>query len=317
MASKNGQELYRRCRPTKLKDVLGQDAAIKQLTGLIAKGFPHAVILSGASGVGKTTVARIVARQIGCKPENLYEYNSADKRGIDDVREIERLVRHLPFTGGPKVVILDEAHALTPDAQTALLKLLEECSDHVHFVICTTRSDKLLKTVLGRCKLVHFDALKPAALKDLVVSTLQRGYGDEGDRKITDEELDEIARVADGSGRRAVQLAEQALALDDPAERLEVIRNSDTQRKGIELARLLMNYKGKPTWDDCRKLLNTIDDEPEAVRRIVLGYCNTVMLGGGKLTGRAFAVIQSFRDHWYDCGQAGLTATCYELLNGS
>ena len=101
----------------------------------------------GESGCGKTTLARIVAAEVGCRPSELMEINGADKRGIDSVRYIIETTRYMTMSGGVRVVLIDEAHRLTSDAQAALLKICEDTPAHVYFILCTTEYKKLLPTL--------------------------------------------------------------------------------------------------------------------------------------------------------------------------
>jgi DNA polymerase III gamma/tau subunit len=305
--SKNGQEIYRRCRPAKFNEVVGQDAAVKVLQGLLAKTFPHALLLCGPSGVGKTTLARILSEKLGCDPNYCYEINAAESRGIDTIRDIKNRAGTRPLKGDCRLWVLDEAHKLTSDAQTALLKMLEDPPDYAYFILCTTDPHKLLATIQTRCSTVRLNALTPALIRDAVTASLARANCE----ALSDEEMDELVQVSGGSVRRALQITEQALTQDGD-DRLEAIRRGDTQKVGIDLARALI--KSGVKWPELRVLIDAIDDEPETVRRIVLGYCSSVLLGGGKLSDRAFAIIQVFRDHWYDCGKAGLVASCYEIF---
>jgi DNA polymerase-3 subunit gamma/tau len=147
------QALYRKYRPTSFKDVRDQDHIVSVLEGAIKKdAIPHAMIFSGTRGTGKTTLARIVAHELGTAEVDCYEIDAASNRGIDDVRELKEAVHTLPYQSNKKVYIIDEVHMLTKEAFNALLKTIEEPPAHVVFMMATTEIDKVLDTILSRCQ---------------------------------------------------------------------------------------------------------------------------------------------------------------------
>jgi DNA polymerase III subunit gamma/tau len=149
----NDQALYRKYRPAAWKDVRGQDDVVKTLEHAIAeKQLSHAYLFSGGRGTGKTTIARIFAASIGCKPVDLYEIDGASNRKIDDIRELREAVKTMPFESPYKVYIIDEVHMLTTEAFNALLKTLEEPPVHVVFILATTDREKVPDTIVSRCQ---------------------------------------------------------------------------------------------------------------------------------------------------------------------
>jgi DNA polymerase-3 subunit gamma/tau len=140
--------LYRKYRPQSFSDVVGQEQAIELLTSSIKQNkISHAYLFCGGRGTGKTTVARIVAREVGCNDEDIIEIDAASNRGIDEIRELREAVRTAPFSSPYKVYIIDEAHMLTKEAANALLKTLEEPPRHVIFILATTDPEKLPTTI--------------------------------------------------------------------------------------------------------------------------------------------------------------------------
>jgi len=115
------KEFYKRYRPKSLKGIVGQDAAVASLKSLVDVGkVPHFLLLSGPSGVGKTTIARILKDSLECSDADFIEKNCADFKGIDTVREIRKHINLLPINGKCRIYLIDEAHKLTPDAQEDL-----------------------------------------------------------------------------------------------------------------------------------------------------------------------------------------------------
>ena len=128
--------LYRKYRPEHFKEVLGQDHIVSVLKGALKDdAVAHAYPFSGSRGTGKTSVARIFARAVGCSLKDVYEIDAASNRGIDDIRELREAVSALPFESPYKVYIIDEVHMLTKEAFNALLKTLEEPPAHALFML--------------------------------------------------------------------------------------------------------------------------------------------------------------------------------------
>lgn len=149
--------LYRKYRPQTFDDVVGQEHIVTLLQNAMKHNkVTHAYLFCGGRGTGKTTVARIFARDIGCHDEDIIELDAASNRGIDEVRELRDAVRTAPFSSPYKVYIIDEAHMLTKEAANALLKTLEEPPAHVIFILATTDPEKLPATIVSRCQKVIF-----------------------------------------------------------------------------------------------------------------------------------------------------------------
>src|ERR1700726_5134349 len=170
------QSLYRKYRSQTFADLVGQEAASRALQGaIISARVAHAYLFSGSRGTGKTSAARLLAKALNCtgrprdsaEPCNecqsclemtagsaldLIEIDAASNRGIDEIRDLREKVNLAPAVGRRKVYIIDEAHMLTAEAFNALLKTLEEPPAHVMFILCTTESNKVPLTVLGRCQ---------------------------------------------------------------------------------------------------------------------------------------------------------------------
>ena len=303
-------ELYKKYRPKSFREVLGQGSVIKTLTDLgRRKALPHTILFAGPSGTGKTTLARILCTKLKCSEHDVQELNCADFRGIDMVREIRNRMGSSGLGGVNRAWIIDEAHRLTADAQNAFLKILEDTPDHVWFILCTTEPEKLKKTIRTRST-----ELKLKSLNSKDMERLLDGVAGKEGIELTEEVRDRIVQVADGGPRKALVLLNQIMGLGDEEEQLAAVGAGDATAQGIELARALLNPRSR--WPAVASLLKKIDEEPEQLRWMVLGYMKSVLLGGGKLASRAFDVITIFGDNFYDSKQAGLVAACYEVIEG-
>ena len=145
------QSLYRAYRPQTFEEVAGQEQVTKPLAEAAKqKAIAHAYLFAGSRGLGKTSVARIFARAIGCKERDLYEIDAASNNSVDGIRALTEGVYTLPFESPYKVYILDEAHMLSKSAWNAFLKTLEEPPSHAVFILATTELEKVPETVQSR-----------------------------------------------------------------------------------------------------------------------------------------------------------------------
>lgn len=301
-------ELYKKYRPTTLDQVVGQVSAVKILKEKLASNFPHTVIFSGPSGTGKTTLARILKTQLNCSDRDFTELNCASFRGIDTVREITQNMVLCPIGGKCRIWLIDEAHAVSRDGQGAFLKTLEDTPSHCYFFLATTDPNKLLQTIRTRATEI---ALKSISTKDL--SSLISSVAKKEKLKLSEEVVERIIEISDGSARKALVILDQIKDIKDEESQLEAVYRSDSKTLGIDLARALMN--GKSKWTDIAAILRNIEDDPEGIRRLVLGYCSAVMLKGKGPIQRAYEIMIRFEDNLFDCGKAGLVRACYEILN--
>lgn len=222
--------LYRKYRPETFKDVVGQDVAVSVLTGAIEKkNISHAYLFCGGRGTGKTSVARIFARDIGCNEEDIIEIDAASNRGIDEIRELREAVRTAPFSSPYKVYIVDEAHMLTKEAANALLKTLEEPPSHVVFILATTDEEKLPATIISRCQKIVFQVPALTTLSDRLIHVAKK----EGKVLAEDAAL-LLAKHGKGSYRDALGYLEQVLTLSSEKaisvdEVVEVIGEPDRE----------------------------------------------------------------------------------------
>ena len=201
------QALYRKYRPEKFDDVVGQDHVVSVLQQQLKKQQTgHAYLFYGTRGLGKTTIARIFADEMGCQPEDLYEIDGASNRKIEHVRQLREQVRTLPMNSPVKVYIIDEVHMLTKEAFNALLKTLEEPPQHVVFMLATTEIEKLPDTIVSRCQVFTLRQPTQTILRDHLADVAGReGY------TLAPESADLVALLGNGSFRDALGVLEKVV----------------------------------------------------------------------------------------------------------
>lgn len=295
-------ELYKRYRPKKLSQVVGQREAVNMLTDFLrGKKMPHVLLFTGASGTGKTTLARIIANELGCFPGDLREINAAMARGIDEARIIASQVNVAP-RGKARVWIVDEAHKLTDDAQNSLLKILEDTPPTAYFALCTTNPTKLIRTIRNRSTEIKTKIVKNDEMESLLNKIIKKE-----EKTVSQDAVDKIIEYAEGSPRHALVLLNQIIDLPTK-EQAGSIENTDVRQFGNHLFNALL----KGNFAECCKILPNMDMEPEDIRRYVLAAANNVLIKSLGKNKRSYKIINAFRDDTYASGKAGITAACME-----
>lgn len=222
--------LARKWRPRRFGELVGQEHVVRALTHALQQDkLHHALLFSGTRGVGKTTIARILARCLNCEKSgvspdpcgectscreidegrflDLIEIDAASNTGVDNVRELQDNAQYAPTRGRRKVYLIDEVHMFSRSAFNALLKILEEPPPRVHFVLATTDPQKLPVTILSRCLQFHLKRLPVREIGQQLAAILDReGVAHEKEAVAT------LARAADGSMRDGLSLLDQAIA---------------------------------------------------------------------------------------------------------
>ena len=286
--------LARKYRPQTFADLIGQEALVRTLTNAIENHrLPHAIVLTGVRGVGKTTTARIIAKAINyagpdgtagptvgptddcpiCQAitedrlPDVLEMDAASRTGVNDIRELIDGVRYRPTQARYKVYIIDEVHMLSTPAFNALLKTLEEPPPHVIFIFATTEIRKVPITVLSRCMRFDLRRVDQASLLEHFGRICEReGVGAE------EEALRLIARAADGSVRDGLSLLDQAIALGSDRVETTVVKEmlglADRSRT-LQLYDAVMRGEIAPALQELRALYD-VGADPQVVLQDML-----------------------------------------------
>ncbi len=307
------QVLARKYRPQRFSDVAGQEHVTRTLLNALAQGrIAHGYIFSGHRGIGKTTIARILAMALNCRTElgsaerptpepcgicdsceeirnsnsvDVLEIDAATNRGIDEIRELREAARYRPSRDRYKIYILDEAHQITDAAFNALLKTLEEPPDHVVFMMATTEPENIPQTIRSRCQHYSFHAVR----FDDILAQL-RAITTEESLVAEDAALALLAEAGDGSMRDALSIMDQAIASASieagrPHLEAEAIRELMGTVPNAVFERLMESISANQSAElieEVNRLLNAGNSPVQLARQFVRYLRNTLMsrIGG-------------------------------------
>ena len=277
--NKNSKVLALKYRPKTFDDLIGQEVVAETIINSIkADKIPNAYLFTGIRGIGKTTIARIVAKSLNCSKgiENLckndlcetceaiansshidvLEMDAASKTGVDDVRDLIEFSRYGPTSSKYKIFIIDEVHMLSKQAFNALLKTLEEPPEYLKFIFATTEIKKIPITVVSRCQRFDLSRIKSTELFEFIKKIKEKENG-----KATDEALKLIVKISEGSVRDALSLLDRALLSLDNEKELDLssaqkIFGYFDKSQLIDLFNLILKGDENKVIENYRKIYN-------------------------------------------------------------
>ncbi len=291
------QVLARKYRPKTFDEVIGQDDIVKTLKNAVdSDRIAHAYIFSGTRGVGKTSIARILARSINCEKGptsnpcgvcqaciemlggnavDVIEIDGASNTGVDDIRELKENIMYSPQSLKYKIYIIDEVHMLSKSAFNALLKTLEEPPEHVKFIFATTEIYKVPETILSRCQRFTFKRIAP----NVIYLKLKKIAGEEN-IEISDENLMTIASLSDGSLRDALSTFDTVISYYGKEIKEDV--GSILGVTGKETIKKITEYIFKKDYENSIKIINDIyiagTDIRQFIRQLAFFLRNILVL---------------------------------------
>lgn len=268
--------LYTKYRPKKFKEVLGQEHITEILDQSVKnEDISHAYLFIGSRGTGKTSVARILANEIGTTANDIYEIDAASHTGVDNIRELSDGANVSPFDSKYKVYILDEVHMLSKPAFNALLKTLEEPPKHAIFILATTEANKVPETVISRCEVHNFKTPNVSVLKKMIQSTAKK----EG-LKLGKGVVDLISILGDGSFRNTHTVLQKVLRTES------VVNDSEVTLEEVE------KITGAPSSVMVNDVLSALVNSD-----LVLGLSSVAKAVEGNVDSKVFLklIIERFR----------------------
>jgi DNA polymerase-3 subunit gamma/tau len=303
--------LYTKYRCTSLDELIGNDHVKIALSTIFEKDDkPHTFLLTGEAGTGKTTTARIIANELQCSKNDLYEMDIGYASGVDHARNIKENCIYPPMFGRAKVYILDECQSASKNFWDASLKILEEPPSYVYFILCTTDPQKIPKTIATRATKLKFNLLNDNEM----LSLIERVIKSEGFNSFPKEAIHEIVSIAKGSPREALNLLDLVIEVGDDDDVIEIIKShsqASSDKQVIDLCRALIKRK---SWREISKILKDLEKvEEEKIRRSILGYAMKVLLDKGDE--HSANIINEFKDPFYNSGRAGLVLACFACIS--
>ncbi len=291
-------------RPTSLDDFIGHDSVVKSIRSqLDSPGCPHVFMFTGPSGVGKTTLARIVAQMLGGFGLGIQEINVSNETGVDAARKLIQDSQMNPMEGTKLIYILDEVDKASDSWQSVMKKPLEDTPSRTYYVLCTEFPNKVKKALHTRSAVYALNPFSDEDMMYLLKKTIRKI-----DKEVSMEILSAITEHSEGSPRQGLVLLQQVMDSESVGDALEIISSEGAAPEVIELCRALLN---EAPWKTVAGILKDVRADAEGTRRQILGYANAVLLRSGK--SHAFAIIDVFKESLFASGKPGLTAMCFEI----
>ncbi len=295
-------------RPKEFKDIIGETNKIvaRAIDGFIVdNNLSHSLLFTGPRGVGKTTIARIIANKLGCRVDgvNLLEINASDDRGIDKARSIISDSRYMPHIGDKKVFILDEAHQITEGFSEASLKLIEEPPEHVYFILCTSKPDKIDDALKSRLQ-----AYKMAPCNSREIGTMLKKICEKEMINVSKSIINYISVNSEGIPREALISLHKISGLDE-SDALDLLRQDLADEENFKA--LIGALMDKSPWKRTRHLVRKCGNNSEKTRIGILSYISTCILNKDKVHPQWMLIHEAFNESFKPMGRDGFNGLIF------
>ncbi|MGC8604760.1 MAG: DNA polymerase III subunit gamma/tau, partial [Desulfomonilaceae bacterium] len=329
--------LARKYRPATFSEVVGQDHVITTLKNSVLSGrVAHAFLFCGVRGVGKTTVARILAKSLNCtgRPANnadpccvcpsckeisagysvdVQEIDGASHTSVDNIREINENIKYPPVSSNYKIIIIDEVHMISMNAFNALLKTLEEPPSHAKFIFATTESHKVPSTINSRCQRFNFRTI---TVKD--ISTGMANILIKEGIQATSEALDIIAREAQGSFRDALSLLDQIIAFRDGKIEIDAVQSIlgiGSRERFYKLVEAIIEHNAASALETLRLVFNEGYDTEQFTLDLIRFFRNLILISHAKNNSSIIEMIDASPSELDRLKNTAAKSSCEELNN--
>lgn len=271
-------------RPKAFDEVIGNQFVIKALVEAVrSQSRPHSYLFVGPSGLGKTTLARIIASETN---STTMEIDAASHSGVDEMKHLVEMAGIKPLMGSV-VYIIDECHTITKQGWQALLKLTEDPPRWLTIALCTTEDQKVPETIKTRCYQVRLKALRPQEIEEYLSTIAQLENW-----TVNNDVMQNIVQAAEGSPRRGLTLLQAGHAATSRDELAQIISSVDAEVTVLELVNLLVD--GNKSWERISKLFTKIDDYDEAVPAAVRLLTNNMFRAESeKQAGHIWSILEA------------------------
>jgi len=326
---KNIKNIALEMRPKTIDDVFGNPDIKKIILSKTASTMPKAILIEGEPGSGKTTIARIILKTVGCAKECLKEFNMGTQGGIETARKVEKQINFMPGIGRSNGWLFDESHKANANTISGLLKPLEDAPDFNYFIFCTSDKSGFLKKFTGeerkaflrRCLELRVNKIDDTDGYNMIINALTRF--DVPEEQLPDTVIDKILDISNGVPANMYKNLETIIGLNTPEEMISYLNNTpnDEEQVSEDIKKLCQSMLNK-NWTECAKQLivmkkNKVD--AESVRFPIMGYMAAVVLNetDNKKIARAHACIEQLKHPMHDSRiYALITAVRYVCMLG-